>query len=92
MIEIKARIEELSKALLSNHLRLVLEFDGNPADFEELINKDLRVSLKEWREKRSNDANSYFWVLLDKLSEKLRKSKTELTERISKICQTSLMT
>lgn len=78
MIEIKARIEDLSKALLSNHLRLVLEFDGNPADFEELINKDLRVSLKKWREKRSNDANSYFWVLLDKLAEQLRKSKTEI--------------
>lgn len=36
------------------------------------------VQIKEHREKRSMDANRYFWVLLDKLAEKLRLAKTDI--------------
>ena len=33
--------------------------------------KPLRLKLTKWREKRSHTANSYAWILLGKLSEKL---------------------
>lgn len=36
------------------------------------------VKVTQERKKRSLDANSYCWVLLDKLAEKLRKPKTEI--------------
>jgi hypothetical protein len=78
MIEFKAKISDISKGLFDSKTKLTLEFDGNPADFEELLNGDLRVNLKQWRDKRSLDANAYFWVLLDKLAYKLQKGKTEL--------------
>ena len=39
------------------------------------------VEIKEHREKRSLDANSYFWVLVDRLAEKLRIPKTEIYRR-----------
>ena len=34
--------------------------------------KTYDVDIKEHREKRSLDANAYFWVLVDRLAEKLR--------------------
>lgn len=39
------------------------------------------VEIKEHREKRSLDANAYFWVLVDRLAEKLRVPKTEIYRR-----------
>jgi hypothetical protein len=52
-------------------------------DFEMLVDdmrdKDkLSIEIKPYRERRSLDANAYFWVLCDRLAEKLRKSKTEI--------------
>lgn len=37
----------------------------------DLINKDLDIIAKVHREKRSNDANSYMWVLCNKIAEKI---------------------
>lgn len=46
---------------------------------DELADKEkLSIEIKPYREKRSLDANAYFWVLCDKLAEKLRKGKTEI--------------
>ena len=46
---------------------------------DELADKEkLSIEIKPYREKRSLDANAYFWVLCDKLAEKLCKSKTEI--------------
>lgn len=78
MIELKAKIKGLAKNVFSDKVELTLEFNGNPADFDELKDNELRVTVKKWRNKRSNDANAYFWTLLDKLAETLKKSKTEL--------------
>ena len=39
------------------------------------------VEIKEHREKRSLDANAYFWVLVDRLAEKLRIPKTDIYRR-----------
>ncbi len=52
-------------------------------DFEqimdELKDKDkLAIEIKQYRERRSLDANAYFWVLCDKLAERLHKGKTEI--------------
>lgn len=44
----------------------------------------LSVELKPYREKRSLDSNAYAWVLLDKLSEKLRIPKVTIYREIIK--------
>lgn len=44
----------------------------------EMKNKRYEVEIKEFRQKRSSDANAYFWTLLDKLAEVLREPKDEL--------------
>ena len=57
----------------TNNARQVLDSlkEGKPYD----------VEIKEHREKRSLDANAYFWVLVDRLAEKLRIPKTEIYRR-----------
>lgn len=42
------------------------------------VDKIYTAEIKEYREKRSINANAYFWVLLSKLSAKLNIPKTEL--------------
>lgn len=41
-------------------------------------NKLYEMTIKEHKEKRSLDANAYAWVLIDKLAEKLKVSKSEI--------------
>lgn len=44
----------------------------------EMKPKKYSVEVKEHKEKRSLDSNGYFWVLLDKLAEKLNIPKSEI--------------
>lgn len=49
---------------------------------DELNDKTLSIEVKPYRAKRSLDANAYAWVLLDKLSEKLKISKVEIYQKL----------
>ena len=40
--------------------------------------KDYILTIKEYRQKRSLNANAYAWTLMDKLAEKLRIAKTDI--------------
>ncbi len=53
---------------------ITLEVDGDAGDIEKLKDKRLSVELKQYREKRSLDANAYYWVLVGKLADVLRQS------------------
>lgn len=44
----------------------------------EMKNKRYEVEIKEFRQKRSLDANAYCWTLIDRLAEVLREPKEEL--------------
>lgn len=44
----------------------------------ELNDKPLTVTVKEYRQKRSLSQNAYLWVLLDKIGEKVNRSKEDI--------------
>lgn len=46
--------------------------------YDELHEADLEVTVKKHRERRSLDANAYFWTLCNRLSAKLRASPQEI--------------
>jgi phosphoribosylaminoimidazole (AIR) synthetase len=52
--------------------------DNLTEEFEKLKGKKLSIEIKQYREKRSLDANAYMWVLLQKMAELLKTSKDEL--------------
>lgn len=59
--------------------------DCSPASAEEMTGKALRLDAVMWRDKRSREANSYYWTLLAKLAGKLGRSNVSLhNEMIAK--------
>jgi hypothetical protein len=61
-------------------ITLALTTKQDISDLKQVIEnkKLLSVEVKEHREKRSPDANSYAWVLITKIADALRTSKEEL--------------
>lgn len=78
-MECKGRIKDIIRDVVGGKVRLTLELDRKELDgMENLTKSDLRVKLVQWREKRSLDANAYYWVLLGQLAKVLKLSTTEL--------------
>lgn len=66
----------------SRRTRVTLEIDANPEDLEKLKDKKLTVEIKQYREKRSLDANAYYWQLLTQLADALNISKPAAHNRM----------
>jgi hypothetical protein len=71
MYEAKCRIKDLQRTLTGEYVLSLTVPSSVTTAYDELKEKDLRVELKEWREKRSLDANAYFHVLVGKIAEKV---------------------
>lgn len=52
-------------------------------DIEQLrkYKKEIRVEVKEWREKRTQDQNSYFWVLIKEIALKMKANTIEIYKK-----------
>ena len=56
--------------------RLTLELDADfRQEYDKLHDKELEITVKKWREKRSLDSNAYLWTLIGKIADALRESK-----------------
>ena len=77
----KARLHDLSLARDGGYLLTIATRENVGALYDELHETDVDVTVKKHREKRSLDANAYFWVLVDRLAEKLRIPKTDIYRR-----------
>lgn len=73
----KGRIKDVLTSVTGETV-LSLEITSGLESLDGLFGKDLSIELKEWRKKRSLDANAYFWVLCSKLAEATGASKTEV--------------
>lgn len=66
----------MSRDWKTGKMRLTFEFDSDvSAAIDKIKDKLLRITVKLWRDKRSLDANSYYWVLLSRLAEAVGISK-----------------
>lgn len=75
----RGRIQSLSRGIDGNW---TITFSITPTSIGEArkyydIGKDLSISLKEWKEKRSLTANAYFHVLVNKLASAMKISDEE---------------
>lgn len=66
----RARLKELSFSREGETIITLSTKEDFRTTFDDLNGKDLDVSFKEHREKRSLSANAYAWILLDKLAAK----------------------
>lgn len=68
-MEFTGKIKGLAKDLVTGKWNLQIELNENAQEAQELIMREkLDIRLKQHREKRSLDANAYYWCLLTKLA------------------------
>ncbi len=88
MIEFKANKAPEIMFAANGDLKVILtasrvyakQFDSLPKE------KELAVTIKEYRKKRSIDANNYFWVLCDEVAKKIESTKEEIYKQKIKEC------
>lgn len=59
---------------------ITFEVEEDPTIWEKLKDKVLNLDIKEFKRKRSLDANAYCWVLCTKIADALKTSKDEVYE------------
>ena len=88
-MQLIGKIIDITKNIFNNKVRVTLEIDEDILEYLEQLHKlkeeKLSIEIKKYREKRSLDANAYFWVLLQKMAEMLKREKDELYEEM--ICK-----
>lgn len=80
MFEIAFTAADWSMDASGTWLRLKAESASSVRCFLDTMKSDKKhvAAIKEWRQKRSLDANAYCWVLLNKLADKLNMPVTDL--------------
>lgn len=73
----------------SGKVTLTVELDKDSIQearelYDELNDAELAVSIKKWKEKRSTDANGYFWVLCGKLAYRMGVAKESVYRELIK--------
>lgn len=66
----KARLAGLTTSPFERGQKLTLAIDGDwSAEYAALDGKDLEITIKERKPRRSRDANAYYWALVSQLAE-----------------------
>lgn len=81
-MESKGKLKGVARDLATNKWNLTFEIDGSLPAVDNLISRELRITVKPWKEKRSLNANSYFHVLVGKIAEAIGASSTEVKNQI----------
>ena len=75
----KAKLVSLLFDPIARKQRLTIQIDGDFRHrYDELEGKDLEITFKPWRKKRSLNANAYCWELLGELSEAMNLPSEEI--------------
>lgn len=86
--ELTGKISDLSLDFISGNAKLTLELNEKQSAmnlYDELHQcEKLSIKMEKYREKRSLDANSYCFVLIDKLAQKLNLTKEEIYRKAIK--------
>lgn len=61
---------------------ITFEIEQQPTDYDNLKDKHLSLTVKQWREGRSLNSNAYFHVLVGKIAEVTGQSHTEVHNQL----------
>lgn len=77
-METKANLNNIARSFENGRMLLTFEILSKiePETIEAMRGKDLRLKTSTWKEKRSLDANRYFWKLVTLLAEAMGVSNT----------------
>lgn len=78
-MNVKGQIKAVSKDWQSNRPLITLEVsEGEIEGINDLLETDLAITFKKYRQKRSLNANAYMWELLGEMARVLNTSQREL--------------
>lgn len=77
-MEFRGRLVDIVRDFLTGLFRITLEVAEIPSGIDAIREKDLRISLTRWRQKRTLTANAYYWVLVGKIAEHVKASTDEV--------------
>lgn len=81
----KARITELDINYQNGNGKVTLELDKRYLQrLETFKDKELELNVKEYKEDRSKQANSYMWVILQEMADLLNTTKEDLYKKYIK--------
>lgn len=79
MIEFKAKGQPKIAVLLNNDVEVTFRTTkGELRELQEIADKELLITIKEFKPRRSLSQNSYFWKLIGELSQKMNLPKDEI--------------
>ena len=81
-METKATLCDVFRDIMGGGYKVTFHLDFLPSDLQGLGGKVLRLIAKEWKERRSLDANAYCWKLCSLIAEEVRSSKDEVYEEM----------
>ena len=67
-MEIRGKLHSITRDAMNGAQYLSLEIESIPPGIGSLQEKDLDIELKQHREKRSLNANAYYWKIVEKIS------------------------
>lgn len=74
-MELRGRLHNVTTDIMTGARYLALDIGPIPSGIGSLHGKDLDIVLKPHREKRSLNANAYYWKLVEKISDLLGASR-----------------
>lgn len=75
----QGRLCDISLGITNRKQKITIEIDEDfRRRYDELKDRELEVTVKPYRKKRSLDQNSYAWVLIGKIADKLRANKDDV--------------
>lgn len=83
-MERKVKLVAVWPDFVSKKTNITLEFEGLPPEGMETAFQDtvLKMTLVKYRQKRSLDANAYYWKLVTEIAEAVKSSKTEVHNQL----------
>lgn len=74
----KAKLHDMTFTRSGSTLLTIEVWEDLRSIWDELHEKFVEFTLKKYRKKRSLDANAYAWVLIDMLSKRMNRTKTDV--------------
>lgn len=82
-MDLKGRIENLYRDFKTGKWNILLSLENYPAEeINDLLDCEIAIRLNKCRNKRSLDANAYFYVLVNKIAERAKLSDIEVHDKL----------
>jgi len=82
-MDLKGKIENLYRDFKTGKWNILLSLNEYPAEeLNDLLDCDIAIRLNKYRNKRSKDANAYFYVLINKIAERAKISDIEVHDKL----------